>query len=114
MIEITLRNYLIDEQIVGDDVYLEVPENPPDEFIVIQQTGLSRENCLLHSVMAFQSYSTTKQKSAELNEAVIQALIDCDEETIASCRLNRAYDYPDTRTKKYRYQAVFAITHYIE
>jgi hypothetical protein len=52
-------------------------------------------------------------EAATLNEQVKQAVFDSvslDEITAVS--LNSDYNYTDTATKRYRYQAVFVITHY--
>ena len=53
------------------------------------------------------------QKTAELNEQVkdaVDGLLSQNE--IHSVRLNSDYNYTDTTTKQYRYQAVFDIGHY--
>ena len=52
-------------------------------------------------------------EAAELNDRVIETmygLIDYDE--VTHVELNSNYNYTDTTTKEYRYQAVFDITHY--
>ena len=51
--------------------------------------------------------------AAALNEEVIlamQNLIEVDD--VTHVELNSNYNYTDTTTKEYRYQAVFDITHY--
>lgn len=51
--------------------------------------------------------------AAELNEKVKSAMdeiVELDE--VTRCELNSDYNYTDTSRKKYRYQAVFDITHY--
>jgi len=51
--------------------------------------------------------------AAALNELVknaVDSLIELDE--IASVKLNTDYNFTDTTTKKYRYQAVYDIKHY--
>ena len=51
--------------------------------------------------------------AASLNERVkkvMENIIELDD--ICSCNLNSDYNYTDTGRKKYRYQAVFDITHY--
>jgi len=47
--------------------------------------------------------------NAELKE-ILKDLIKLDE--ISRIKLNSDYNYTDTTTKEYRYQAVFDITHY--
>ncbi|MBM6914412.1 hypothetical protein H6B33_03215 [Gemmiger formicilis] len=59
------------------------------------------------------AYGTSLLEAARLNEQVKQAMESLDErDEIAAVKLNTDYPYPDTRTKRYRYQAVFDITHY--
>ena len=68
---------------------------------------------LSSSTFAFQSYSNSMYGAAALNEVVKQAvdsLIEID--SIASVKLNSDYNFTDTTTKKYRYQAVYDIKHY--
>lgn len=114
MLEVDIRNYLITAAISGvtNNVYLEIPESKPSEFIIIQQTGETIEDVIHHSTIAIQSYGSTKYRSAQINQAVIKAMTGCVTAKIASCKLNSAYDYPNTNTKEYRYQAVFDVTHY--
>lgn len=62
---------------------------------------------------AFQSYAPTLYEAALLNaelKEVLKDLIKLDE--ISRIKLNSDYNYTDTTTKEYRYQAVFDITHY--
>ena len=65
------------------------------------------------STFAFQSYSTSLYNASLLNELTKQAvdsLIELDD--IASVRLNTDYNFTDSTTKQYRYQAVYDIKHY--
>ena len=60
-----------------------------------------------------QSYSSSKYKASLLNEKVKDAMYDLIElDEITSLHLNSDYDYTDTTTKKYRYQAVFDIGYF--
>jgi hypothetical protein len=52
-------------------------------------------------------------KAAKLNDDVINAMNDLIElDDICRVELNSNYNYTDTETKEYRYQAVFDINHY--
>ncbi len=65
------------------------------------------------ATFAFQSYSTSMQKAAELNEKlkqVIENMVELNE--ISGIHLNSDYNFTDTETKKYRYQAVFDINYF--
>jgi len=112
MIETRLIEEL-DRRLVNP-IYAMVPANPPKKFHVIQKTGSRIENKITQSTIAIQSYSTTSLLEAvELNEAVKTAvfdLISCDD--ISAVDLNSDYNYTDSTEKRYRYQAVFVITHY--
>ena len=110
MIEKIVRDYLKETLNIG--VYLEVEKaNPP--FIVLEKTGSREENYITRATIAVQSYGTSMYEAASLNAQVIDAMkqiIEMDE--ISDCELNSDYNYTDTETKRYRYQAVFNITHY--
>lgn len=96
-----------------DHVYPEEPEKPPDTYVLVEKTGSSRSDTINRSTIAVQSYAPTFLRMIELNEIVKEAmehLIELD--TIGSCRLNSDYNFTDPETRRYRYQAVFDITHY--
>lgn len=111
MIEITIRTHLVSALDVP--VFLEQPENAPKSFVLFEKTGSAKSDKLPSSTFAFQSYAESLQKTAQLNNQVkeaVESLIQLDE--IASVRLNSDYNFTDTATKRYRYQAVFDIYHY--
>lgn len=95
-------------------VYMETPErNAPAEYILLEKTGSSNENMITTSTFAVQSISTSMLGAAKLNEtmkAAMSTLIEHD--SIARCKLDSDYNYSDPETTKYRYQAVYDITHY--
>jgi hypothetical protein len=52
-------------------------------------------------------------KTAVLNEMVKKAMEDIIEiDAVSRCELNTDYNYTDTETKRYRYQAVFDIVYH--
>lgn len=111
MVEVTILNHLKDKLSVP--VRLEKPEPAPDEYVLFEKIGSDRSNHLVSSTFAFQSYSKSTYGAAALNELTKQAvdsLIELDD--IASVKLNTDYNFTDTATKKYRYQAVYDIKHY--
>ena len=58
-----------------------------------------------------QSYADSLFRAAEINRAVEKAMKNLtDLESVSKCKLNSSYNYTDTDSKKYRYQAVFDIT----
>lgn len=111
MIEITVLNYLKNNLSVP--AYVEKPTNKPKRYVVLDKIGSSKENHLLSSTIAFQSYAESKYEAARLNEEVkeiVENMIELDE--IAGVSLNSDYNFTDTTTKEYRYQAVYEIYHY--
>jgi len=111
MIEKTVLNYLKSAGIteVGTDVYMEVPVNPPSKYIVIEKTGSRKENGINRATMAIQSISSNSLlEAAEINEKVLEKIDSiCATQDIFKAKLNSDYNFTNTQTKEYRYQAVF-------
>lgn len=124
MIEQLVLTYLINRTSAGTDVYCERPETPPYEYILIEKTGSSTENKITTSTIAIQSISNSLEggsmlQAITLNDEVKDALLGADEDygiielnDIVKIELNSDYNFTDTETKEYRYQAIFNITHY--
>jgi|SRR5690625_987195 len=112
MIDITILNYL--EKELSVPVFMEKPsEDIPKEYVILDRTGSSKANHLLSATIAFQSYAESKYEAAKLNEelkSVVKKMVELDE--VAGVKLNSDYNFTDTTTKEYRYQAVFDINHY--
>ena len=112
MIEVTILNYL-NQNLENIAAYMERPENPPKSYVLIEKTGGGEENHIHHSTIAVKSIAESMYKAALLNEEVkdlMSSAISLDD--IAKVELNSDYNFTDTSTKQYRYQAVFDITHY--
>ena len=113
MIEKTIIEYLISANIdgVGDNVFVAVPVNPPAEYIVIERTGGSITNQIDGATVAIQSISKNSMlRAIEINEAVKSEMFLLPYSAHAfSVRLNSDYNFTNTETKEYRYQAVFEI-----
>lgn len=111
-IEYTVLNFLNRTLTGGIQAYMEEPMNPDDEYVLIEKTGSSVENHINRATFAVQSYSTSMQGAIDLNETVKDLMETfCEENSILSCRLNSDYNFTDTETQRYRYQAVFDITY---
>lgn len=83
------------------------------ECIILQKTGTSYQNGIKISTFAIQSYSTSLLNAAKLNEEVKDVMnLFTEHSNIVKSKLNTDYEYTDTKTKKYRYQCVYDITHY--
>ncbi len=111
MIESIARKYLVDT--LNVPTYLEHEKTMPSEYIMIERTGGSMVNRLKGCTLAVQSVSTSMHKAALLNEKVKDAMLELPgTNNVASCKLSSDYNFTDTTTKQYRYQAVFNLTHY--
>jgi hypothetical protein len=112
MIEEILRNYLGDS--LSAPVYLEIPKDYPSRFYVIEKTGGAQVNHIKSATVAIKSYGESMYDAANMNEELKDAMLYglAELAQIASVRLNSDYNFTDTTTKQYRYQAVFDIRHY--
>ena len=111
MIEVTILTHMAEG--LNVPVYMEKPETAPSRYVLIEKTGSDKVNRLPSSTFAFQSYAESMYEAALLNESVktaAESLATIDE--VAGVKLNSDYNFTDTTTKKYRYQAVFDISHY--
>lgn len=109
-IEYTVLKYLNDN-LNGIQAYMEEPMNPASEYVLIEKTGTSKENYINSATFAIQSYSTSMQGAIDLNETV-KGVMDhlWEHNAVYSCKLNSDYNFTDTETKRYRYQAVYELT----
>lgn len=110
MIEVEIIKYLISKKIADGEVYAEVPKEKPERYVVTQKTASGIEDGIESAMVAIQSISSDSLLDAMiLNESVKQAMLSMADEIegIYSCKLNSDYNYTDTETKEYRYQAVF-------
>lgn len=110
IIEIYLVEYLAEE--LGVNVYGQEEDAEKGSYVVIEKLGSYVENFTRHATIALKSYGTTLLESAELNERVKNAMDDIIKKPEISCsKLNSDYNYTDTTTKKYRYQAVYDLVY---
>ena len=111
IIEAVVRNYL--EAELNLPVFLEHEKNMPERYVMIERTGGGRVNLLNNATLAVQSIAKSMYDAAVLNELVKSAMYALPgSHRVSSCRLNSDYNFTDTETKEYRYQAVFYLTHY--
>lgn len=115
MIELTVLNYLKTKLTIP----VAMEKLTDSEFVLIEKTGSGENNHIKNATFAIQSYSDSLYKAALVNENVKKAMLGDDTNAgivavndIGSCSLNSDYNYTDTTTKQYRYQAVFDIVHY--
>ena len=111
MIEKIVLDYLNEKLSVS--CYMETPENPPKSYVLIEKTSGGEGNMIKSATLAIQSYAETLAKAATLNEEVKEVLRDIAElDSISKAKLNSDYNFTDTSTKKYRYQAVFDFVYF--
>ena len=116
MIEKIVLDYLSAALTVGSTtipVLMETPEQPtPQQYVVIEKTGSSVINRVPTANIAIQSCAKTLLDAATLNERVKTAMEEIAAlAAVGSCHIDTDYNFTDTSTKTYRYQAVFRITY---
>lgn len=110
IIEVYLIEYLTNE--LGIPIYGQEEDAEDGSYVVIEKLGSYVENFTRHATIALKSYGTTLLESAELNERVKEAMDDIIKKPEISCsKLNSDYNYTDTTTRKYRYQAVYDLVY---
>lgn len=111
MIEKVVLDFLNNSMSVP--VYMEEPEEQPERYLIIEKTSGGTKNGLKTATMAIQSYAPTLAMAAELNEELKIVMEDIENQNpISRAALNTDYNYTDTATKRYRYQAVYNFIYY--
>ena len=85
----------------------------PESYVIFEKTSSRKRDYANSATFAFQSYTPTLYSAAILNEEVktaVESMIELDE--ISGINLNSDYNFTDTETKEYRYQAVFDINYF--
>ncbi|HEM3683786.1 TPA: hypothetical protein ACGO62_000516 [Streptococcus suis] len=105
MIEVITLNFLTEHLSVP--VYTEHQEEMPECFVIFEKTSGGKKNHLNQATLAIQSYGQSLEEAAFLNEevkTVVEKMIELP--SISKVELNSDYNFTDTETKRYRYQAV--------
>lgn len=112
MIEQVILDYLTNN--AGWPVYMEEPlGKAPNKYYLVEKTGSGQNDRLFHSTIAIKSYAETMLGAAILNDNLKAIMLDAVIlPEITRVRINSDYNFTDEETKRYRYQAVFDITHY--
>lgn len=109
-----LNEALTSEEIEEVFVGMEAPEQLTN-YVVIDQTGSDRRNKIVTTTFAIQSYGASLYDAMLLNDRVKAVMSDFyGQDNIVNVRLETDYNFTDTETKQYRWQAVYDITHYEE
>lgn len=110
MIAKTLLDYL--DSNLSVPVVMEAPEQTTG-YVLIDQTGSSRTNHIITTTFAIQSYGASLYDAMLMNETVKATMVGFAElDEITRVELETDYNFTDTATKQYRWQAVYLITHY--
>jgi len=108
MIEKTYLDYLTERLDVP--VYMEEPEDPGASYVVIQKTGSSIVSRVRSATFAVRSYGATLYDAANLSDQVITETLAMNPfNGVFSAESVSDYEYSNTQTKQYRYQAVLVI-----
>lgn len=113
MIEAIILNHLIAKNTsVGTNVFMEVPvKDIPQKYILLEKTGSGKSNYVDRATIAVQSISQNSlAEAAALNVEAIEAMESLIENNaVYASNLNSDYNFTNTETKEYRYQAVFDV-----
>lgn len=111
LIEETVKSYL--DSRIDCPVWLEMPKNPPDKFILVERTGRERINMIDHTTLVVQSYGNSLYEATIQNE-VVQSIMDnlVELSEISQVTLKSSYNFTDVSNHRYRYQAVYHLVHY--
>lgn len=116
IIEAKVMDYLISRNIagIGSNVFLMVPDNAPNKYILVQKTNNS-VNDLLHTTrFVIQSINRNSDyDSAAIDQEVINAMLTWEDSEIGGVDITSAsVPYHNSTTKEYRYQSQFEVYHY--
>lgn len=111
MIELIIKNYLDGHLDVPS--FLEKRSDMPATYVLFEKTSGSQSNHIKNATFAFQSYAPSMYQAALLNEKLKEVVLSLDTlAEVSGVSLNSDYNFTDTETKEYRYQAVFDINYY--
>lgn len=112
VIETLIIDYLQEHTEVP--AYATLPADVAIPCLVIEKTAGGYSETLLDATVAVQSYGTTLEEAALLNDTVKWLLLDgfASLNQILKITLNSDYNFTDTSTDRYRYQAVYDIKYY--
>ena len=96
----------------ADFLRISVENSQGQRQTVLEKTGTSRTDQITTSTFAVQSWAPTILDAAQLNEQA-KAAMDAlpARQGIGSARLENDYNFTDTATHRYRYQAVYRVVH---
>ena len=111
-----LISYLSTALSTGQNTVFVGIEAPADYtgYVLVDQTGSLNSNHIMTTTVTIQSYGASLYGALLLNEQVKTAMVGfAGEPEISSVKLESDYNFTNTETKQYRWQAVYQITHYL-
>ena len=103
------------EGITHYPAYLEEPPAPrPERYYRTARLGRSGENHISRARLAVQSYAPSLAGAMALNREAYNVMNDLllGDPAVSRVSLVSDYDFTDTATKRYRWQAIYEITYY--
>jgi hypothetical protein len=109
MIEKIVRDYLVSVMTVP--VFVEIPANPPPEFVVIERTGGSMRNQVSSAMVSIRSIGASLYRAIEIDKEVRESMHKgiIARPDIYSAKLNGCANLTDETLRKYRYQSTYDI-----
>lgn len=105
-------SYLNEE--LPENVSANVPSPLPERFVTVEKTGSQTANRITTDTLAVQSWAASREEAMLLNEAVKALMLAAAQlPEISRVECETDYNYPDLSTKHPRYQALYAVTHYL-
>lgn len=103
--------------ILGENPSVYVGVEAPEQlsgYVLVDQTGSDTVNHITTSTVTVQSYGPSLYAALLLSETVKSFMFGfASEDAVAAVKLETDYNFTDTSTKQYRWQAVYRITHYL-
>lgn len=109
MIEKTVVDYLKARLTVP--VGAQTPQGPPASYVVVERTGGGEKDGLQAAVLALRCTASTLWSSIVLCNVAAETLKSMPDnvENVFSARRESTYNQTDTRTKSFRYTAIFRV-----
>lgn len=112
IIESILMSFL--QARVSVPVYTILPANSEVPCIVIEKTAGGYTDTILYATVAIQSYGADLEGAAVLNDNIKWLLLNefIKDSQVLGIELNSDYNFTDTTTEHFRYQAVYDVRYY--
>lgn len=112
IIESLIIDYLAEHTEVP--AYAMLPADVATPCLVVEKTAGGYSETILTATVAVQSYGQSLEQAAQINDTVKWLLLEgfASLNQILKITLNSDYNFTDTSTDRYRYQAVYDIKYY--